>query len=122
MAPTTSVSGMDKQQLLDEICKAAGLRPMHNSRSGSTPSRMVRAVAERYGVYYDSMPKTAARITRAAGLDWDSKRCDSQLTGSGGGSTIQGYGLERLLEAVRLVEAKAVATGQPPRACIGAWR
>lgn len=121
-ARTTAAGRLTKQGLLDQICAAAGLRAMKNSEGSSTPSQMVRGLARRYGVRYDSMPKTAARITRAVGLVWDSSRCDSQRTRSGGGSTIQKYGLERLLEAVRRIETRAVETGQPPSACLDPWK
>lgn len=121
MSSTTTASGMTKQELLEDICDAASLRTMHNSRGSSTPSNMPQALARRYRVLYDSMPKTAARITRAAGLAWDSTH-DSQSTPSGGGSTIQLSGLRRLLEAVRLVEAESAATGRPPHECIGPAR
>lgn len=114
MTSSTSQEG-EKQRLLEEICAVAGLRPMRNSRGSSTPSKMVRALAERYGVHYDSMPATAKRISVAAGVPWDSRTCDSRLTESGGGSTVQVEGLERLLKAVRRVESRAGSSGHPSR-------
>lgn len=121
MGRTAQASGLTKQQLLDQITDAASLRDMNNSTGSSTPSNMPQSLATRYRIDYDSMPKTAARITRAAGLVWDSRH-DSRDTPSGGGSTVTVSGLEQLLEAVRMVEEAATATGRPPHECIGAWQ
>ena len=79
---------------------------MANSTGSSTPSDMPRALSERFGVPYRSMPETAEAVARLAGVQWDTT-CDSRATPSGGGSTVTAEGLRRLRSALRSLIAEA---------------
>lgn len=92
--------GETKQDLLDAICHLVGLPCMENSIDSSTPSDVPRAVGERFGVPYRSMPETAQAVTDLAGIEWD-HTCDSRRAPSGGGSTVTAAWLCRLRRGVR---------------------
>lgn len=93
-----------KADALGEIGRLLGRR--YELGPGSTiPSAMFSDASERAGVAADGpMPERAERVAVAAGLTWASDH-DSRDTPSGGGSTVTLTGLNKLVDALRILEA-----------------
>ena len=89
-----------KQDSLSRLCGMLGIAPLRVSNGSSVPSELFDALVERFGVRPGSMPEVGEAVVLRAGLRWDAS-CDSRATGSGGGSTVTGPGLERLVAAVQ---------------------
>lgn len=92
-----------QREALAEIGRLLGRR--YPLGPGSTiPSAMFTDAAERAGVAADGpMPERAERVALAAGLTWASDH-DSRDTPSGGGSTVTLIGLNKLIEALRVLD------------------
>lgn len=88
-----------KQESLSHLCRLLGIAPIAIGVGSSVPSELFDALATRYGVPDGSMPEVGKAVVVRAGLDWGDD-CDSRSSGSGGGSTVTGKGLERLIAAV----------------------
>lgn len=95
-----------KQDSLDKICRLVGLPPMRVGEPGSSvPVEMFYGVARAFGVEVGGrMPEMGEAIAAAAGLPWE-QRCDSRHTPSRGGSTVTAHGMERLAQAVVVLQA-----------------
>ncbi len=104
LVPQRPRSRSAKGAALDRLGDALGAS-YELGRGSSIPSRMFTDAARRAGVSAaGTMPERAQRVVEAAGLNWD-PTFDSRETPSGGGSTVTLAGLERLLEALDILDA-----------------
>lgn len=96
-----------KQDSLTALCRLLGIAPLTVGNPGSSiPSELFDALVDRFGVPNGSMPAVGEAVAAKAGVPWDAS-CDSRTTGSGGGSTVTGPGMERLVKAVTKLQATA---------------
>jgi hypothetical protein len=94
-----------KQESLTTLCRLLDIPPLYVGNPGSSiPSELFDALAEQFGVPNGAMPVVGEAVAKKAGVPWDAS-CDSRGTISKGGSTVTGVGLERLVTAVRKLQA-----------------
>src|SRR5690606_1819008 len=92
-------SGGSKQELLNQVCDAIGVKHVQIGVGSSLPSEVFDAAAAFAGVRRRSMPEIGEAIARKAGVSWGPD-CDSRGSASGGGSTVTREGLGVLIRAL----------------------
>jgi hypothetical protein len=88
--------------LVDDICRNAGIAPRQLGRGSTEPIELFIDLATKFSVPIGdsrSKPEIAKSIVEHSGGEW-SDECDSRGSASGGGSTVTGEGLRRVLNAV----------------------
>jgi len=107
-----------KQEALNRLCLILDAEPMELSRGSTIPAEIFYLAARRVGIDpARSMPEIGEAIARAAGLEWGTD-CDSRHTPSRGGSTVTLVGMNRLIDALEILQGARVAP-EPGRTSFG---